>query len=215
MIIDDYKSHNITNKQMTHKGMIKIIKKSLLTLLIALGVIVTSACNSETNPSETKSQSPSPSHVKLTNQSSTVKDDFELKLFADKSTYTSNEPIQIWANFKYTGDKEEIRIGHAMYYLGFKIVQMDGNLKFEGGMKQPYKSTVLRKGIDYRTDYIKSVGYSDDDPNAEIYKKFIEGKEIHLPSGTYKVSTVANFDLPDMDKPNYTIPLDITIQVTQ
>jgi hypothetical protein len=46
-----------------------------------------------------------------------------------------------------------------------------------------------KKGVDYRKDYIKSGRlYSENLPNAEIYKKFFEGKDVLLPPGTYKIA---------------------------
>lgn len=192
-------------------------RQKLLALLITV-ITILSACSNETTPAPSGKQSNVQSAFELSRHASMTQDDFELQLFSDKTTYTTDEPIQIWATFKYFGEQDEIKIGHAMHYLGFSIIQLDGSLVFSGGMPLPYLTSVIKKNVEYRTDYAKSVGYSDDDPNVEIYKRFIEGDEVVLPAGTYKVSASAYFDLPDMEKdgetPDNNMPLEIVMKVS-
>lgn len=138
--------------------------------------------------------------VPLNKETTNTKDDFELTLFADKTTYSEQEPIQIWTNFKYLGKQEEIKIGHALHYIGFDIAQLDGSFTLERGMPLPYITTIIKKGIVYKKDY--------------------SSEELKLPPGTYRVLAVAHFDLPDLqqtgaNKEFKTIRSEIIIKVTK
>lgn len=193
----------------------KKLRHALMAVVLAA---LLGACGSGARPSATEAPPPSPIPT-LSNEASIMVDDFELKLYADKTNYTTSEPIQIWATFKYTGGDKVITIGHAMDYLGFSIFQADGPLAFMGAMPTPYLTSTINRDVVYRKDYIKSIGYSSNDPYADVYRKFLEGDEVYLPPGIYKVTAEAHFDLPglekDGDKPEYSMPLTIAIRVTK
>ena len=85
-------------------------------------------------------------------------------------------------------------------------------------MDQPYLTSKIKKNVEYRTDYKKAAVYQNEDPNVEIYKRIMEGEQFLLPAGTYKITAVADFDLPETEiggeKKKYKLPLELTVKVS-
>ena len=118
--------------------------------------------------------------------------DFVLKLFADKENYTTNEAIQIWATLEYVGEKDSVTIWHGLPYIVFSIT--DGaDFNVDGMVLTVLTSTELNKGEVYEFDYVKSGGFSADDPNAEFWEKFYQEEDLKLPAGTYTVTVRGAF----------------------
>ena len=122
--------------------------------------------------------------------------DFELKLFANKASYTVDESIQIWATLEYVGEKDTVTIWHGLPYIAFSIT--DGaDFNVDGMVLTLLTSTELSKGEIYEFDYVKSGGFSADDPNAEYWEKFYQEEELKLPKGIYTVTVRGEFALSE------------------
>lgn len=122
--------------------------------------------------------------------------DFVLKLFADKASYTTDEAIQIWATLEYTGEKDAFTIWHGIPYISFSLT--DGaDFNVDGMIMTVLTSTELSRGEVYHFDYVKSGGFSADDPNAEFWEKFYQEEELRLPAGIYTVTVRGAFSLSE------------------
>lgn len=121
---------------------------------------------------------------------------FELNVYSDKQIYKTSDAIKIWTVLKYIGDKSEIKIWHGDPYINYSIT--DGkDFNLDGIRHDILTSTILKKGEQYRYDYIKSGGYSNDDPKASYWKKFFEEKELYLPEGEYIIKAYSDFSLTE------------------
>lgn len=122
--------------------------------------------------------------------------DFVLKLLADKASYTTDEAIQIRATLEYVGEKDTVTIWHGIPYISFSLT--DGaDFNVDGIIMTVLTSTELNKGEVYEFDYVKSGGFSADDPNAEFWEKFYREEDLRLPAGTYTVSVRGAFSLSE------------------
>lgn len=133
----------------------------------------------------------------------TVKDNnklFELKLYSDKTTYSTSDKIKIWATLKYIGTNTHITIWHGDPYISFTI--SNGKDFNTGGLfHDVLSSTELEKDIIYKFDYSKNGGYSADDSKADFWKKFYSEKYLYLPEGEYTIKVGTAFSLTkDMEK---------------
>ena len=120
---------------------------------------------------------------------------FELKLYSDKSTYSTSDKINIWATLQYIGKNSHIKIWHGNPYINFYI--SDGkDFNIGGLVHDVLKSTELENGKLYSFDYSKNGGYDADDPKADFWREFYAGKDLFLPEGEYtiKVSTAFSLD---------------------
>lgn len=138
---------------------------------------------------------------------------FELNLYTDKQTYKTTDKIKIWATLKYTGNDNQIKILHSNPYISFTIT--DGK-KFETGgiFDDILTSTILVKDKLYKYDYVKSGGYSADDPNVDYWKKFYQEKDLYLPEGEYIIKVGGAFSLTeDTEKSKSNLIKEVKIKV--
>lgn len=119
---------------------------------------------------------------------------FELKIFSDKREYKSTDKISIWSTLEYIGKEEQIKIWHGEPYIIYSIT--DGkDFTLDGVIQDILKSTVLEKGKIYKIDYVKSGGFSADDPKASFWRSFFAEKDLYLPPGEYTIKASTGFSL--------------------
>jgi hypothetical protein len=137
---------------------------------------------------------------------------FELNLYSDKQVYKTTDKIKLWATLKYVGNKEQIKIWHSNPCIGFSII--DGN-KFKPGCiyDDILTSTILIKDKLYKFDYVKSGAYSEDDPDADFWRKFLNEKDLYLPSGEYTIQAGGAFDLDENGTESSNMIKEIKIKV--
>lgn len=137
---------------------------------------------------------------------------FDLQLYTDKLSYKTTDKILIWATLKYTGSKNQITIWHSEPFIRFLI--SDGKDFRTGGMViDVLASTILEKDKLYRFEHVKSGGFSDDEPNAEFWKKFYAEKDLYLPAGEYEITVAENFSLSKDNMNDETLSKQIRIKV--
>lgn len=137
---------------------------------------------------------------------------FELKLYSDKQVYKTTDKIMIWATLKYIGSKDQITIWHGDPYINFYI--SDGKEFNIGGIVNTIlTTTTLERNKLYKFDYIKNGGYSNDDTNAEFWKKFYSEKDLILPEGEYIIKVGGGFSLSEKDTQSSNLSEQISIKV--
>ncbi|WP_053178221.1 DUF4362 domain-containing protein [Peribacillus loiseleuriae] len=118
--------------------------------------------------------------------------EFVYRLVTEKAEYGEDEPMKIYAELEYIGDKEEIEISHAASPFHFPMVETTRNYEIGYGMDQPSLSTVILKGEPLRTEYRGSGGYGSQDKKEYIeFMKRIMNQE--FPEGHYVVNGIADF----------------------
>ncbi|MDF2537539.1 MAG: hypothetical protein K0S76_560 [Herbinix sp.] len=145
-----------------------------------------------------------------------VKDEvFELKLYVDKNIFREDELIKCHATLEYVGEEESITIYHGNPLLGFGLKD---NIYFEGGYStfDELISTTFFKGQPVYYEYVKSGGWSAEDPYVEFYKEFYSERDLRLPTGRYELSAIMNgsFDQDDMLGTWYNQAISVIITVT-
>ncbi|MER2122062.1 MAG: hypothetical protein ABS935_17460 [Solibacillus sp.] len=129
---------------------------------------------------------------KLETQAEVTEGDFTYRLVTEKAEYIENEPVKIYAELEYTGDKGGIEIFHSASPFSFPMVETMRNYEIEYGMNEPLISTILVKGEPLREGYVGSGGYSSEDKNEyKAFMKRVMDKE--FPAGHYVVNGIADF----------------------
>ncbi|MCX7745977.1 MAG: hypothetical protein N2645_03655 [Clostridia bacterium] len=138
---------------------------------------------------------------------------FKFHLYSEKSTYKTTEKIKIWSTIEYIGKNKDITVWSANPPINF-IISDGKDFKTGGSVRTVSKSTVYKKGIEYRYDFEKSGGYSADDPRADFWKKFYTEKDLYLPEGVYTVSSGFGFSKSSNSKEiDYSQTREFTIKV--
>lgn len=118
--------------------------------------------------------------------------DFELTIYTKKTQYAINELIDVYAELTYIGELEEVEIGHAMYPVGFSIMEHTRDLDIGGAMAEPYMVTLLKRNEPIQYNYSFSGGYSSED--GEEYVAFAKDlQDNKLPEGEYTITAGASF----------------------
>ena len=74
----------------------------------------------DTEPSDTKP---------LDTKAQAIEEDFVYRLVTEKAEYGKNEPIKIYAELEYTGEKDEIEIFHSASPFFFQWLKLQETLK--------------------------------------------------------------------------------------
>ena len=120
------------------------------------------------------------------------KDDlFELSLYLDKGTYSTEENIFCYATLEYIGEEDSITVYSSDPLVGFGIKDdkyFDGDYAVNDILIQ----TSFQKGQIIRYDFTKSGGWGADHPFAKFYESYYTNPNLILPAGDYKVSATFN-----------------------
>ncbi len=147
-----------------------------------------------------------------------IEGDFRYRLVTEKAEYIENEPVKIYAELEYIGNKKEIEIFHAASPFYFPMVEKTRDVQISYAMAQPLVSTTLSKGVPIRQDYAGSGGYSSEEE--EEYINFIKRiMKNEFPVGHYVVDGAAAFSVrtngETSEKREYSIKTQIEFKVNE
>ncbi|MED4456371.1 hypothetical protein [Metabacillus fastidiosus] len=158
----------------------------LSTMFLSIGLFGCQQNNNkkvDNEPSDTQT---------LETKAEVIEEDFVYQLVTEKAEYGKNEPIKIYAELEYTGDKEEIEIFHSASPFLFPMVETTRNYEIGYSMEEPLLSTKLIKGEPLRKEYKGSGGYGSQDKKEYIeFMEQIMNQE--FPEGHYVVNGNADF----------------------
>lgn len=134
----------------------------------------------------------------LATKAQVTEGDFIYRLVTEKAVYGESEPVKIFAELEYIGDKEKIEIYHAYTPFYFPMIEKTRNYEIDYFMNQPLVSTELLKGQPLREEFKGSGGYSEGDKKE--YKAFMQQiMNGQFPEGQYVVKGFADFYVIDID----------------
>ncbi len=139
-------------------------------------------------------------------------DDFSLSIWADKSTYKTDEPIECYSSLTYLG-QDDIKVYHADPLVVFYIE--GGSFNGEWARQDSLNLTDFTANEEIVLPFQKSGGWSSDDPNAEFFKEFYSKDELILPAGDYKLWTQVEYstDVDDIVGTMNTLEVSISVHV--
>jgi hypothetical protein len=119
---------------------------------------------------------------------------FQLTLTSEKAEYSASEPIEIQAELLYDGTEEMLTLSGATTLVnGFGIEQLDGPLVMGPSWGEPCLRHEIRSAEPRVSPYVKSAGWSEEDPNAEFYQDWVRDPQLRLPAGTWLVKAYWEF----------------------
>ena len=105
---------------------------------------------------------------------------FELKLNIEKTTFSAEEPIPYSSSLTYIGDGDSFTVWGSHTIIGFRITN---GLDFDmvGATTSELAATKLLKNKTVVYPFVKSGGYSNDDPRADFWRNFIARRNSFYP----------------------------------
>lgn len=127
------------------------------------------------------------------------KGDFIFRLASEKAEYHTDEPVHVYGEVEYTGEKKEVTIAHSASVMLFPMDEKIREYHIDSGMKEIGKTTILKSGEPYREEYSKQPPLNmDEDPAYQDFAdQFMEGAG--FPMGYYQVHGYADFFIKSSD----------------
>jgi hypothetical protein len=139
---------------------------------------------------------------------------FELLLRVGSTRYTANQPIDVSATLSYVGPEAGVDVvGSGSGLISFSAKQLDGRLQMGGAQTSDCKRYRLDRGRPLEVPYVKSGGWSADDPDAVFYVAFFNDPVFRLPRGRWQISATSDFYVGECAGPSHTIGAEVTIVV--
>lgn len=184
---------------------------------LALGLSL-SACSagggSSASPASAQTPSPSESASISANATSGA---FTLTLTAPRTTWSANEPIQVSATLAYAGEQASIGLtGSGSGLVAFGVKELTGRLEIEGVQTADCRPYTLERATPLTVKFIKSGGFSEEDPDRDWKRQFIEDPLLRLPAGRWRVDAYSNFfeGTCAHDAPMHEIHVSLDLTVT-
>jgi len=140
---------------------------------------------------------------------------FGLGLTSENAEYAAGEPIEIQAELLYDGIEPTLTLsGVTTLVNGFGIEQLDGPLVMGPGWEVPCLRHEIRSAEPLVFAYVKSAGWTQDDPNAQFYQEWMQDPQLRLPAGTWLVTAYSEFAVgSDCGGPQVTLEASIVVTV--
>lgn len=190
----------------------------MLTFILAAATVFTLVgCGSDGGKEQPAATMNPKLEEKMSNPKLEHKDEyFDMQLHVAQTTFKAGEPIDISASLTYTGGKKSYTVwGSSSAQVVFTLT--DGkNFGVDGASTSDLVPTEYKHGETVSYPFVKSGGYSSNDPDAAFWKSFYAEKELKLPPGTYLVTVSSNFALTqDVLVSRYDASVYATITVTE
>jgi hypothetical protein len=149
-------------------------------------------------------------------QAEAAEGDFIYRLVSEKEQYEQGEPLNLYAELEYTGDKDTVTIFHAASPFYFPMHEGTRDYRIDYPMNEPLLQTEITKGEPLREEYVASGGYAAEED--EAYVEFMQNVMIgNFPPGYYEVDGYANFYIEhsDTEQESYQINAQIDFKVVE
>ncbi|MBU8907691.1 DUF3221 domain-containing protein [Desertibacillus haloalkaliphilus] len=117
--------------------------------------------------------------------------DFVLLLESNKSVYQPHEQEGIFAQLKYVGNEDEIKISHGASPFSFEVTEHTRKVTIHPAQTLPLLHTTLQNDVWYEVAFAKSGEHSDDDFIQDYFNR--DG----FPEGEYTIEVTASFTTND------------------
>lgn len=142
--------------------------------------------------------------------------DFEVKIYSEKNSYSPDEDISVYATVEYIGNENEITVTGGMPCLTFSV---KGEKLFNNGQGSGMTATVsvpytFRRGEPVRYNFQKSGGWDANDPNADFYTEFYSRTDLKYPADSYTVTAVFSCMLDESEPVSSSVTKSASTAVT-
>jgi hypothetical protein len=136
---------------------------------------------------------PSPSSEVVSN--TIVEGDYQLTITSPRATWGTDEPIEVEATLKYLGAEPEVTLrGSGSGLIGFSLEELTGDRIMGAAANADCAQHTISPSEPISTPFIKSGGYSPEDPDAAFWEAFFAEPDLYLPAGEWEFIAAATFD---------------------
>ena len=140
--------------------------------------------------------------------------DFRLILQSSDDHYAAGAPIDLATEVSYLGPQPKLILGGSGGGLVVvSLLQLDGPLRMEGGSDDMCSGYTIAPGAPLTQRYVKSGGWSEEDPNKAFYTAFFADPVLRLPSGKWRVVANAWFTVGDCSMVSHQLKATFDLRV--
>jgi len=119
---------------------------------------------------------------------------FTLLLEAEQDRYRAGQPLGIDASLTYSGPDDEITaLGSGSGLIGFSVQRTSPAITISAVSTSDCRPYQLTRDAPVAYPFIKSGGFSADDPQASFYEAYFADEQLRLPAGEWTISAGGSF----------------------
>lgn len=165
-------------------------------VLAILAIAVLTACGGRSG----STPSPSEAGGAPSNQAQAPTDDqassgpFLLTISTPRLTWAVNQPIDLTASLVYRGDAPSVALaGSGSGLVGFGVEELTGRRRVDPGWLDDCRHYQLDRNVPLSRHYVKSGGFTDEDPDRDWLRQFFSDPLLRLPAGRWRITAYADF----------------------
>jgi len=140
--------------------------------------------------------------------------DFELTIEADEPRYVAEQPILVTATLTYVGTEPRLEVASSGQGLvSFRIEDLDGPVDMDPVRTSDCRPYTYGAGDVQTVPFMKSGGYSPEDPMGAFWQDFFADAVLRLPAGRYRLSAIAQYLGPGCTLPELQVVASVDIVV--
>ncbi|WP_018923080.1 hypothetical protein [Salsuginibacillus kocurii] len=145
----------------------------------------------------------------------TTDTNFTYRIISEQSSYTSDQPVQLYAELEYTGSRDHITISHGADPFYFPLKDHSRDLELSYWSYDTDQTTTLEKEKPIRVsidrDRLQPRSGSQSSDARTLLEDIREGED--FPPGEYNVKGQARFQVPDKDHQLHSLETELTFTV--
>jgi hypothetical protein len=135
-------------------------------------------------------------------------------LQASNGHFAAGAPIGLGTELSYLGSQPRLNlVGSGSGLVQVSLQQLDGNLRIEGAATADCAPHAIAPGAPLAQLYVKSGGWSGEDPNAAFYKAFFADPLLRLPRGAWRIVAIAQFYVDECGGQSHELQATLDLQV--
>jgi hypothetical protein len=139
---------------------------------------------------------------------------FALEIRTPQDRYKVGEAIPIFATLMYLGPEPRKAVSGGRPLVTFGLEQIDGPLDMGGGTETICDHHDLAARQPVAVPFVKSGGFSNDDPRAGFWLGYFNDAQLHLPAGSWRMT--ASLDViaaPECQGERHRLDASVTFRV--
>jgi len=184
------------------------VRRPIALLATSIVVLLAAACSAG---------QPSPSAAPLPTSASVSDAAFTLELGAPRTTWHADEPITVTATLTWLGPDASVEVfGSGEGVVSFDLEQTDGPLDVGAAVTADCGPHAMTRGQAATIPFVKSGGYTAEDPVASAKASYLSDPQLRLPAGSYVVRAVLDgwIGTCGADGTEHRLSVDLPLTVT-
>ncbi len=139
---------------------------------------------------------------------------FVLALHTPSAIWSAGQPIELQTLLTYVGPLGSLEVrGSGSGLVSFAVEQLNGPLDVGGASTLDCAPYQMSRDAPMAIKYVKSGGWSEDDPNAAVFRAFVVDPLLRLPAGSFVITATFTGYLGGCGGEEHTLSVELPLTV--